>query len=84
MRVSWGGAPARACAFGGGAVSGRGWSVSCCQARLELGPNSPPPPTLHFPPHPPQENIILGDSFDPDRYRMAVEVSQLVADLEML
>jgi hypothetical protein len=41
-------------------------------------PPSPPKPLT------PQENIILGEAFDADRYRMAVEVSQLVADLEML
>jgi len=52
--------------------------------------HSTPPPQTHPPPHPTddpnpqQENIILGDTFDSDRYRMAVEVSQLVADLEML
>ena len=31
-----------------------------------------------------QENVVLGSDFDAARYRMAVEVSQLVADLEML
>ncbi len=27
---------------------------------------------------------MLGEAFDPDRYRMAVEVAQLVPDLEIL
>eukprot|EP00878_Enallax_costatus_P008308 GHUV01008686.1.p1 GENE.GHUV01008686.1~~GHUV01008686.1.p1 ORF type:complete len:1320 (+),score=395.23 GHUV01008686.1:299-4258(+) len=31
-----------------------------------------------------QENIIMGEAFDPSRYRVSVDVAQLLPDLEML